>query len=238
MKTVYLSFLFHANMCYDRYTKQEIRDKFPRIYSAAVRKLHEHPQVTAHIDLPGLTLLSLKQYAPWFIEDLRPLVDRGQVIISGCQYAAGHALCQDEESGIISSKVSMELIRQELDPGADSFFPQEVAWHPQMPFEMSQIGVSKLLVMPTGWPYPRRVAGLDGSEVTIYPIDWTAVRLETLEAYYDNSPDGSFIMSGGDMEQLGNLQAWVDEIERLAALGKRIEWTTVDRYEREVGVRD
>lgn len=238
MKTVYLSFLFHANMCYDRYTKHEIRDKFPRIYSAAVRKLHEHPQVTAHIDLPGLTLLSLKHHAPWFIEDLRPLVDRGQVIVSGCQYAAGHALCQDEESGILSSKVSMELIRQEFDPGADSFFPQEVAWHPQMPFEMNQIGVNKLLVMPTGWTYPRRVAGLDGSEVTIYPIDWTTVRLDTLEAYYDNHPDGSFIMSGGDMEQLGNLQAWVDEIERLAALGKRIEWTTVDRYEREVGVRE
>ena len=29
MKTVYISFLLHGNMCYDRYTKQEIREKFP-----------------------------------------------------------------------------------------------------------------------------------------------------------------------------------------------------------------
>jgi hypothetical protein len=72
MKTVYMSFLLHGNMCYDRYTKQEIRDKFPRIYGAGVRALHKFPDATAHIDLPGLTLLSLRRYAPWLMDEMPP----------------------------------------------------------------------------------------------------------------------------------------------------------------------
>ena len=98
MKKIYISFLLHGNMCYDRYTKQEIREKFPVIYAAGVRAMHEFPEVTAHIDFPGLTTLSLKHHASWFMDELRPLVERRQVVMAGCQYAANHAICSDEES--------------------------------------------------------------------------------------------------------------------------------------------
>ncbi|MBM4087317.1 MAG: hypothetical protein FJ272_21205, partial [Planctomycetes bacterium] len=81
MKTVYTSFLLHGNMCYDRYTKQEIREKFPKIYATGVRAMHKFPEVTAHIDFPGLTLLSLKHHAQWFLDELKPLVDRKQIIM-------------------------------------------------------------------------------------------------------------------------------------------------------------
>jgi len=64
VKRVYLSVLLHGNMCYDRYAGQEIREEFPRIYAAGVRAMHRFPQVTAHVDLPGPTVLSLKRHAP------------------------------------------------------------------------------------------------------------------------------------------------------------------------------
>jgi hypothetical protein len=237
-KTVYLSFLFHGNMCYDRYTKQEIREKFPRIYATGVRALRRYPEVTAHIDFPGLTLLSLKHHAPWFLEELKPLVDRGQVVLAGCQYAASQALCSDEESDLLASRVTMEMLRRECASGASAFFPQEAVFHPQMPYVMDQIGARRLLTWTEHWQRPRRVRGIDGSTVIVYPINWSRVHLGKLEEYYDTHEDGSFVMSGGDFEQLGDLQAYQEEIVRLAAKGKIIKWTTIDRYEREVGIHD
>jgi hypothetical protein len=235
-KTVYLSFLLHGNMCYDRYTKQEIREKFPRIYATGVRALKAYPEVTAHIDFPGLTLLSLKRYAPGFLEELKPLVDCRQVAMVGCQYAASHALASDEESDLVASRVSMELMRRELQPDCSAFFPQEIVFHPQMPYVMNQIGVRRLIVMPDGWDRPRRVQGIDGSAVDVFPLDLRTIRLGQLEAYYDAHADGSFIMAGGDFEQLGDIGAYVAEIARLAQKGKIIRWTTVERYAQEVGI--
>ena len=208
-KTVHISFLLHGNMCYDRYTKQEIRDKFPRIYATGVRALARHPEVTAHIDFPGLTLLSLKHYAPWFLKELKPLVDRRQIVMAGCQYAASHALCSDEESDLVASRLTMEMLRRELQPDCSTFFPQEMAFHPQLPYIMNQIGASRLIVMPGGWQRPRRVHGIDGSSVLVYPLDLHTVRLGKLEEYYDSHEDGSFGMGGGDFEALGNIDAYV-----------------------------
>jgi hypothetical protein len=237
-KTVYLSFLFHGNMCYDRYTKQEIREKFPRIYATGVRALRRFSEVTSHIDFPGLTLLSLKHHAPWFLEELKPLVERGQVVMAGCQYAASQALCSDEESDLLACRVTMEMMRREFGAGMTSLFPQEAVFHPQMPYIMEQVGARRLLTWSEDWQRPRRVRGLDGSTVILYPVNWDKVCLGKLEEYYDTHEDGSFVMSGGDFEQLGDLQTYQDEIARLAAKGKIIKWTTVDRYEKEVGIRE
>ena len=237
-KTVYISFLLHGNMCYDRYTKQEIRAKFPRIYAAGVRAMRAFPGVTAHIDFPGLTLLSLKHYAPWFLNELKPLVDRKQVTMVGCQYAASHALCSDEESDLVASWLTMEMLRDTFQTDISTFFPQEIVFHPQMPYIMRQIGAKRLIVMPDGWNRPKRVRGMDGSSVVVYPLDLRAVRCDRLEEFYDTHPDGSFVMGGGDFERLDNIEAYVREIDRLAKKGKHIKWTTVESYEEEVGIHD
>jgi len=129
-KTVYISFLLHGNMCYDRYTKQEIREKFPGIYATGVRAMHKNPDVTAHIDFPGLTVLSLKRYAPWFLDELKPLVDRKQVVMVGCEYAANHPMCADEESELLAGRVTMEIIRRELQSDVSTFITQPASQRP------------------------------------------------------------------------------------------------------------
>ena len=237
-KAVYISFMLHGNMCYDRYTKQEIRDKFPRIYATGVRALARRPEVTAHIDFPGLTLLSLKHYAPGLLDELKPLIGRGQVVMAGCQYAASHALCSDEESDLAAARVTMEMLRRELQPACNTFFPQEIVFHPQLPYIMRQIGVERLIAMPDGWQRPRRVQGIDGSSVAVYPVDHRRVQVGKLEQYYDSHPDGSFVMNYADFEQLSDIDAYVEEIANLATKGKVVRWTTVDRYEKEVGITE
>ncbi len=235
MKRIYISFLLHGNMCYDRYTKQEIRDKFPVIYAAGIRAMHRFPQVTAHIDFPGLTTLSLKRYAPWLISELKPLVERKQVILVGCQYAASHALCADEESDLLAAHLGMQIMRDELQADTHVFFPQEMAFHPQSPLIMRQIGATSLIVSPGEWQRPRRVRGVEGSEVNVYPVLPGGGSPDLLEALWDALDDGDFVLVGGDFEMLGSVAAYVERIAALAIQGKIIEWTTVDRYEEEVG---
>jgi len=239
-KKVYLSFLLHGNMCYDRYTKQEIRQKFPEIYAAGIRAMHKFPQVTAHIDFPGLTTLSLKHHAQWFLEELRPLVERGQVMMVGCQYAASHALCADEESDLLAGRLSMEIMRDEIDPGVCTYFPQEIVFHPQFPYIMNQIGARYLVIAPD-WPRPRWVRGIDGSQVIVCSRD-PRLRLgdldKALEDFYDRHQDGDFMLAGGDFEMLGNVEQFVQAIQRLADKGKIIEWMTIERYEKEIGIQD
>ena len=155
MKTVYISFLLHGNMCYDRYTKQEIRAKFPGIYAAGIRAMRRFPEVTAHIDFPGLTTLSLKRHAPWLLDELRPLIERKQVVMVGCQYAASHAMCADEESDLLAARLGMEIMRDELQADTSTFFPQEIAFHPQTPYIRNPIGATRLIVLPEGWKRPR-----------------------------------------------------------------------------------
>lgn len=226
-------------MCYDRYTKQEIRDKFPAIYAAGVRAMRRFRAVTAHIDLPGLTVLSLKHYANWFLEELRPLVDRGQVVMLGCQYAASHAMCADEERDLQAGRLSMEIMRDELQADVASFFNQEIPFHPQTPYIMNQVGAKRLVLRAIdGWTRPRRVRGLDGSSIVLYPLDSSHGRPDALEALYDRMDDGDFVITGGDFEMLVNVEHVLTKIQELAAKGKVIEWTTVDRYEREVGITD
>lgn len=235
-KIVYISFLLHGNMCYDRYTKQEIREKFPGIYAAGLRAIARHPEMTAHIDFPGLTVLSLKHYAPSFLKEIRPLINRGQIVMAGCQYAASHSMCSDEESDLVSARVSIEIMRREIAPDCSAFVTQEIPFHPQMPYIMNQIGVRHLLVMSPSWPRPRKMRGIEGSLLIGYPV--VQVLANQLEEFYDAHEDGSFALCVGDFEQLGNVDGYAEEIQRLEAKGKIIRWTTINHYEKEVGIRE
>ncbi|OGV62722.1 MAG: hypothetical protein A3K19_08725 [Lentisphaerae bacterium RIFOXYB12_FULL_65_16] len=238
MKKVYMSFFLHGNMCYDRYTKQEIREKFPQIYASGIRSMHRFPEVTAHIDLPGLTVLSLKRHASWLVDQMKPLVQRGQLVMVGCQYAASHALCADEESDLLASRVTMEMLRDEFGCDINTFFPQESPYHQQAPLIMDRIGAKNLVIWTPEWKRPFRTRGLSGGEVIFYPVDPWNCRLDKLEEFYDAHEDGDFVMTGGDFEGIGNVQPFVDKIAELAKRGKIIEWMTVERYEREIGIKD
>ena len=61
MKTMYVTFIFHGNMNYDRYTKEEIREKFPDIYRIVVQDFIRYPELRGQIQLSGITIKSLQK---------------------------------------------------------------------------------------------------------------------------------------------------------------------------------
>lgn len=50
-RVVYVSFMLHGNMSYDRYTKQTIEESFPKLYRKGVDALLADPSVPAVVDL-------------------------------------------------------------------------------------------------------------------------------------------------------------------------------------------
>ena len=81
-RVVYVSFMLHGNMSYDRYTKQTIEESFPRLYRKGVDALLADPSVPAVVDLSGITIRWLDRVAPDVLEGLRLLAKRGQIDIA------------------------------------------------------------------------------------------------------------------------------------------------------------
>lgn len=238
MKTVYLALMLHGNMCYDRYTKHTIRGQFPRLYRTAVAALRRHPQAIAHIDLTGLTIKSLQLAAPDLLADLVALARRGQVVFVGCQYAASHAICCDGETDARAARLTMDIIREELGLTPQGFFPQETVRHPQTPWVMNQAGARWVIIPDRDWKRPKRLLGLDGSEVIGIPFNQAHLPLSALERTFDECEDGDLLVTGGDFEMLADMDALVAELERLKAQGKPIEFATFDCYLDEHPVRE
>jgi hypothetical protein len=60
MKTVYLAWVFHGNMSYDRYTKHTIRRQFPLAYQVMIDEFMQYPELKGHVELSGLSVETLR----------------------------------------------------------------------------------------------------------------------------------------------------------------------------------
>ena len=55
-KTVYVTFVYHGNMCWDRYTKDQIRAWFTRMYRSITEVWKQNPELGSNVELSGVTL--------------------------------------------------------------------------------------------------------------------------------------------------------------------------------------
>lgn len=231
-KAVYVSFLLHANMSYDRYTKQTIEQAFPRLYRAGVESLLSEREIPAVIDLSGITIRWLERIAPDILDGIRELAARGQVDIAGCQYACSVNANTDELTTLESCRLGMEIAREVLDPSADGFFCQEMSYHPQIPWVLGQIGARwTVLRGRRGEDHPTRVRGLDGSELD---VAWQVYHgAGELLRDLNDIADGTYHVLGCDFEMLPDLSAVRDELLTAAGPDVEIRLTTVRAWLRE-----
>ncbi|MBQ0006399.1 MAG: hypothetical protein KBS57_03230, partial [Alistipes sp.] len=59
-KTVYISYVLHGNMNYDRYVRPTIWKEFPVIYDNLLTFMDEHPDFCGQVQFSGQTLSSLQ----------------------------------------------------------------------------------------------------------------------------------------------------------------------------------
>lgn len=226
-RVVYVSFMLHGNMSYDRYTKQTIEESFPKLYRKGVDALLADPSVPAVVDLSGITIRWLDRVAPDVLEGLRLLAKRDQIDIAGCQYACSVNANTDEITTFEACRLGMDLAREHLDPRAEGFFCQEMSYHQQIPWVLRQLGCRWTVLK--GRPGERMPVLLDGlSGDRVYGFIQAQHSAEGVASELAEVEDGAYYLLGCDFEMLPDMGAVRDRLSAAeAATDVEIRFATV-----------
>jgi hypothetical protein len=233
-KTVYMSYILHGNMNYDRYTKSTIWRDFPVIYDYLLDFMEEHPDFKGQVEFSGQTVNSLKQTAPHVIEHAMKLHKRGQVNFTGAFYSAALNVTLDGETNQRCAALGVSVLKDVVG-AVDGFFLQERAFHAQMPWILNRAGVSWVPVITGDDTYfPFTLRGIDGSYTIGIPVIDRSDLLGKIKA----APDRGIILIEEDYEIP---QAFSHVYREVCAFDERekdidVVWITLDEYIRKFGV--
>jgi hypothetical protein len=195
-KTVYMSYILHGNMNYDRYTKSTIWRDFPVIYENLLDFMEAHPDFKGQVEFSGQTVNSLKQTAPHVIEHAMKLHRRGQVNFTGAYYSAALNVTMDGETNQRCAALGVNALKDVVG-AVDGFFIQERAFHAQMPWILNRAGVDWIPVTTGDDTYfPFKLKGIDGS----YTIGIPVIDRSDLLGKIKKAPDKGIILIEEDYE--------------------------------------
>jgi hypothetical protein len=232
-KTVYMSYILHGNMNYDRYTKSTIWRDFPVIYDYLLDFMEEHPDFKGQVEFSGQTVNSLKQTAPHVIEHAMKLHRRGQVNFTGAFYSAALNVTMDGETNWRCAALGVNVLKDVVG-AVDGFFVQERAFHAQMPWILNRAGVNWAPVTTGDDVYfPFKLKGMDGSTIGIPVIDRS-----DLLGKIKNAPDKGIILIEEDYEIPQAFSHVYREVSAFDEQEKDLDvvWITLDEYIRKFGV--
>ena len=132
VRTVYMTYILHGNMNYDRYVRPVIWKEFPVIYDNLLSFMDEHPQFRGQVQFSGQTFGSLMQAAPEVIAHAKAIHDRGQLNFTGTFYSEPVNVNMDGETNFRCAWLGTKIIEDNVGE-TDGFYLQERAYHPQLP---------------------------------------------------------------------------------------------------------
>jgi len=229
-KKIYFSYTLHGNMNYDRYPRSTIWEKFPETYQNILDFIGERPQFKGQIQLSGQTLKTLQQIAPDFLQQVKELVLKGQIDITGTFYSEPVNVCIDGETNLLAASLGTSIVRTEMAQPS-GFFLQEHAWNPQLPWILTKAGVdwSPIRMARHDRYYPFYAVGLDGVKIpVVQELRSYGNYLELVETL----PDRALILIGGDYELPRRFVQAYEETERINERHGEIqvEWIRVKDY--------
>jgi hypothetical protein len=235
VKKIYMTYILHGNMNYDRYVKSTIWENFPVIYNNLLNFMDEHPEFKGQIQFSGQTFLSLKQTAPYVIDHARKLHERGQINFTGTFYSEPVNVSMDGETNLRCAKLGTSIIANEMG-STDGFYLQERAYHPQLPFILNNAGISWVPVI-TGddSSFPFKLRGMDGSVTNCVPI--MSGRIPDV---FKRVPDKSLLLIEDDYEIPQEFSAVYERVKSFLKENRDIdiEWITVKEYIEKFGVKE
>ena len=194
-KKVYMSYILHGNMNYDRYVRPTIWRDFPIIYDNLLDFMDEHPDFKGQLQFSGQTLNSMRQAAPEVLEHAMTIHKRGQLNFTGTFYSEPVNVNMDGETNYRCAWLGTKIV-EDFVGQTDGFYLQERAYHPQLPWILNNANVSWTPVITGDDSYfPFRLQGMDGSESVCVPI----TRQKIVEKI-KSAPENSLIVIEEDYE--------------------------------------
>lgn len=233
-KVVYMSYILHGNMNYDRYVRTTLWRDFPVIYDNLLLFLDEHPDFKGQLQFSGQTLGSLVQAAPHVLEHAMKIHKRGQLNFTGTFYSEPVNVNMDGETNFRCALLGTRIIEDFLGEKTDGFYLQERAYHPQLPWILNSANVSwtPVITNDDSWR-PFRLPGQDGSSTVCVPI----TRRKAVERAAA-APANSLITIEEDYEIPQKFGRTYDEVAKFNASSKDTEivWITVKEYIEKFGI--
>jgi len=233
-KKVYMSYVLHGNMNYDRYVRPTIWRDFPVIYNNLLDFMDEHPDFKGQVQFSGQTFKSLQQVAPNVIAHALSIHKRGQLNFTGTFYSEPVNVNMDGETNYRCAWLGTSIIEDAVG-STDGFYLQERAYHPQLPWILNHAHVSWVPVI-TGDDafFPFKLKGMDGSVTTCVPITRDSI-VEKIK----RAPQNSLILIEEDYEIP---QSFVNTYRAVSEFDKEmpdieVEWITVKDYIHKYGTK-
>lgn len=234
-KTVYVSYILHGNMNYDRYVRPTIWKEFPKIYDGLLDFIDEHPDFKGQLQFSGQTLGSLQQAAPNVLDHAMKIHKRGQLNFTGTFYSEPVNVNMNGETNYRCAWLGTKIVEKFLGEKTDGFYLQERAYHPQLPWILNHADVSwtPIITNDDSW-FPFTLKGMDGSTSVCVPITRGDVTERALIA-----PDRSLLTIEEDYEipqsftgSYARVQKFNNENDSI-----RMEWITVKEYIKRFGIK-
>lgn len=233
-RKVYMTYILHGNMNYDRYVRPVIWEEFPRIYDNLLTFMDEHPDFKGQLQFSGQTFGSMEQAAPEVIAHAKAIHARGQLNFTGTFYSEPVNVNMDGETNFRCAWLGTKIIEDAIGE-TDGFYLQERAYHPQLPWILNHAHVSWTPVI-TGDDafFPFRLQGMDGSLSVCVPITRDNV-IEKIK----QAPKNALISIEEDYEIPQTFTRAYMEVDQFNKSQKDIvvEWITVKEYIRRFGVK-
>lgn len=235
-KRVYMSYILHGNMNYDRYVLTTLWRDFPVIYDNLLNFLDEHPDFKGQLQFSGQTLGSLKQAAPHVLDHAMRIHKRGQLNFTGTFYSEPVNVNMDGETNYRCALLGTRIIEEFLGTKTDGFYLQERAYHPQLPWILNNANVSwtPIITNDDSWR-PFRLKGMDGSTSVCVPI----TRSKAVERAAI-APANSLITIEEDYEipqKFGRTYKQVADFNA-SSQDTEIVWITVKEYIEKFGIAE
>lgn len=234
-KTVYVSYILHGNMNYDRYVRPTIWRDFPKIYDGLLDFMDEHPDFKGQLQFSGQTLGSLLQAAPDVVNHAVKIHQRGQLNFTGTFYSEPVNVNMNGETNYRCAWLGTKIVEKFLGEKTDGFYLQERAYHPQLPWILSHSDVSwtPIITNDESW-FPFKLKGMDGTTSVCVPITRGNVTKRAL-----NAPDGSLLTIEEDYEIPQSFTTTYAGVRDFNNQNDSIhmEWITVKDYIKRFGVK-
>ncbi len=237
-KKVYITYILHGNMNYDRYVRPTIWKEFPIIYDNLLNFMDEHPDFKGQLQFSGQTFGSLQQAAPEVIDHAMRIHQRGQLNLTGTFYSEPVNVNMDGETNYRCAWLGTKIIEDFLGEKTDGFYLQERAYHAQLPWILKNSGVSwtPIITNDDSW-FPFRLRGMDGTLSICVPVTRDRSKIGQLA---NEAPQNALICIEEDYEIP---QSFTSTYQRVANFNQKstdveIIWITVKEYIEQFGVKE
>lgn len=234
-KTIYVSYILHGNMNYDRYVRPTIWKEFPVIYNNLLDFMDEHPDFAGQLQFSGQTISSLMICAPLVVQHAMDIHARGQLNFTGTFYSEPVNVNMDGETNYRCCWLGTKIVEDIIGEKTDGFYLQERAYHPQLPWIFNHADVSWTPVITGQDDFrPFKLKGMDGSESVCVPITRSGL-LEKIAT----APKNSLFTIEEDYEIPQSFASTYAKIAAFNAENKEgitVKWITVKDYIKKFGV--